>query len=582
MVPGGFFLLRLSESSDKTTIATKTNRLVRGHFTHPMSEDQSPCPEEESSHVAPEGSIRINKFLASCGYESRRAADRLIAEGRVEVNGHVVETPGVRVLPTDFVKVDGSRALPKEEIVLLLNKPRGFVCSRERQGADGTVYDLIPARHGHVNYVGRLDADSEGLLLLTNNGSLAQKLSHPKSGIEKEYWVTLDQNFDNSVLLQLLKGVRIPEGQAKAKYVSRLSARRACVVLEQGLKRQIRQMFACLGLRVKKLVRVRIGSLWGGDLEPGAIRILTPEEIELAQKNPSRRRHLIGALQAFGPRDQHPVSDTQESADEDAHYEFNPADFEEGDDAMQNGATMFAPGEAFEPERETQRPFGRAQGRDRREGGFQKERRSFGDRREGGFNRERSFGDHKSFGERRSFGDRREGGFNRERSFGERKDFGERRNFGDRREGGFTRERSFGERKDFGERRSFGDRREGGFNRERSFGERKSFGERRNFGDRREGGFNRERSFGERKDFGERRSFGDRREGGFNRERSFGERKDFGERRSFGDRREGGFNRERREGNFDDQRRSFTERRRSLGTGRHFGDRFPRNRESRD
>ncbi len=409
-----------------------------------MSEEQSPCPGEESSYAAAEGSVRINKFLASCGYESRRAADRLIAEGRVEINGHVVETPGVRVLPTDFVKVDGSRALPKEEVVLLLNKPRGFVCSRERQGADGSVYDLIPARYGYVNYVGRLDADSEGLLLLTNNGSLAQKLSHPASGIEKEYWVTLDQNFDNSVLIQLLKGVRIPEGQAKAKYVSRLSARRACVVLEQGLKRQIRQMFSCLGLRVKKLVRVRIGSLWGGDLEPGSTRILTPEEVELAQKNPSRRRHLIGALQAFGPRVAKPASDAQEQVDDDEHYEFNPEDFEEGDDASLNGATMFAPGEAFEPERETPRPFGRPQNR---------ERRSFGDRREGGFDRERrSFGERRDSGERRSFGDRREGGFNRERrSFGERKDFGERRSFGDRREGGFDRERrSFGERKDFG------------------------------------------------------------------------------------------------------------------------------------
>ena len=102
--------------------------------------------QESNYPAAPEGSVRLNKFLASCGYESRRAADRIIAEGRVEVNGKVVDTPGLRVMPSDFVKVDGKHATPKEEVVLLLNKPRGYVCSREAQGAIGTVYDLLPPR----------------------------------------------------------------------------------------------------------------------------------------------------------------------------------------------------------------------------------------------------------------------------------------------------------------------------------------------------------------------------------------------------------------------------------------------------
>ena len=428
--------------------------------------------EENSYPPAPEGSVRLNKFLAACGYESRRAADRLIAEGRVEVNGKAVDTPGLRVLPTDFVKVDGRHATPKEEVVVLLNKPRGYVCSRDAQGAIGTVYDLLPPKYRYANYVGRLDADSEGLLIFTNNGSLGQSIGHPSGGIEKEYWVTLDQAFDNSVLIQLLKGVRIPEGQAKAKYISRLSARRACVVLEQGLKRQVRQMFSCLGLRVKKLVRVRIGSLWGGDLEPGQATLMTAEQIEQATTNPRRRKGLIGAKQAFKPRPQQGGANAPQQDDDD-DYVFNPADFETEEEALES-ATKFTAGEAYEPEREeSRRPFGRAP-RNRREftGDDRGERKSFGERR--------SFGDRgerKSFGERRSFGDR-----------GERKSFGERRSFGDR-----------GERKSFGERRSFGDR-----------GERKSFGERRSFGDR-----------GERKGFGERRSFGDR-----------GERKSFGERRN--------------------------------------------------
>ncbi len=428
---------------------------------------------------APEGSVRLNKFLASCGYESRRAADRLIAEGRVEVNGKAVDTPGLRVLPTDFVKVDGRHATPKEEVVLLLNKPRGYVCSRDAQGAIGTVYDLLPAKYRYANYIGRLDADSEGLLIFTNNGTLSQSIGHPTGGIEKEYWVTLDQAFDSSVLIQLLKGVRIPEGQAKAKYVSRLSARRACVVLEQGLKRQVRQMFSCLGLRVKKLVRVRIGSLWGGDLEPGHATLLDAEQVALASTNPRRRKGLMGAKQVFKPRTSAPQQG-ENSRDEEEDYVFNPADFETEEEALES-ATKFTDGEAFEPERENaRRPFGKAPrskrdsfgGRDdERRGGFRGERRSFGDgERRGGFR-----GGFRG-GERRSFGDdERRGGFRG----------GERRSFGDgERRGGFRG----------GERRSFGDgERRGGFR----GGERRSLG-----GGERKGAFRSERrgfSGGERK-----------------------------------------------------------------------------------
>lgn len=129
-----------------------------------MSEEQHGSEEN--------GGIRINKFLASCGIDSRRVADRLIGEGRVEVNGKVIDTPGMRVTEKDFVKVDGRHMTPMEEVVVLLNKPRGYVCSREAQGAIGTVYDLLPPRLRHLNYVGRLDADSEGLLIMTNKGEL--------------------------------------------------------------------------------------------------------------------------------------------------------------------------------------------------------------------------------------------------------------------------------------------------------------------------------------------------------------------------------------------------------------------------
>ncbi len=507
----------------------------------------------EAIEYPTEGTIRLNKFLASCGYESRRAADRLIAEGRVEVNGKAIDTPGVRVLPTDFIKVDGRRATPMEEIVLLLNKPRGFVCSREAQGAKGTIFDLLLPKFRHTNYVGRLDADSEGLLLMTNQGALCQEVSHPSGGIEKEYWVTLDQNFDNSVLVQLLKGLRLPEGQAKAKYVSRLSARRASVVLEQGLKRQVRQMFSCLGLRVKKLVRVRIGSLWGGDLEPGTAKLLTPEEVALAGVNPKRRAKLLGAKQVFKPRTQ---SFEQNEAKEEENYEFNAADFETEEESELGIVTRFEEGESFEPERGERGRFGRSPrggfGGDReRRGGFGGERRSFGGDRE----RRGGFG-----GERRSFGGDRErrGGFG-----GERRSFG-----GDReRRGGFGGDRpSFGgdrPKRDFGDRPSFG-----GDRPKRDFGDRPSFGgdrPKRNFGDRPSfGGDRPKRNFGDRPSFGgdrPKRNFGDRPSfGGDRPKRNFGDRPSFGgdrPKRNFGDRPSFGGDRGGNRGNFGGPRRSF-------------------------
>ena len=431
-------------------------------------------PEEDTSPAAPEGSVRINKYLALCGFESRRAADKIIEEGRVEVNGQRVDTPGLRVLPTDFVKVDGRHVTPKAVETILLNKPRGYVCSREAQGAKGTVYDLLPPKCRHLNYAGRLDADSEGLIIFTNDGDLMQKVPHPHHGVEKEYWVTLDQAFDGSVLIQLLKGLRLPEGQAKAKYVSRLSARRACVVLEQGLKRQVRQMFACLGLRVKKLVRVRIGSLWGGDLEPGHCALLTEEQVAQLTTNPPRRKGLMGARQVFKPRPE-PSADApaRETRDEDEGYVFNPADFETEEEALES-STKYAEGESLEPERPLRgpRPFGRVPhaprfredrgGRgergDRREHrGFQRDDRRGGFRPRGG---ERTFGnrrfqrrDDENGGERRSFGPRR---FERrDDNNGERRGFGERRSFG----GGRRFEHRDGERRGnggFGQRRGFG------------------------------------------------------------------------------------------------------------------------------
>jgi 23S rRNA pseudouridine2605 synthase len=224
---------------------------------------------------------RLNKFLASCAVGSRRKCDELIQAGRVEINGSPCLNMGARVEPGDHVRVDGRRVSPKEPIVVAFYKPRGLVCTRKDELDRETIYSLLPGRFHALHHVGRLDRDSEGLLVLTNDGDLTQALMHPSRTVEKEYLVTANQAFENEHLDQFLAGVFTPEGKFKAREVERLSPRRLRVVLDHGAKRQIRLMFEALGYQVVKLLRVRIGGLWLGDLAPGEHAVLGRQEIAM-------------------------------------------------------------------------------------------------------------------------------------------------------------------------------------------------------------------------------------------------------------------------------------------------------------
>lgn len=248
--------------------------------------------------------IRLNKFLASCGAGSRRKCDELIQSGRIEVNGQVCVNLGTRVTDADAVRVDGKRVKPKAPLVLALHKPRGFVCSRNDELGRDTIYALLPERLRKLHHVGRLDLDSEGLLILTNDGDLSQRLMHPSQSVEKEYLVTADQAFQGEHLDQFLEGIHTPEGKLRAKAIERMSPRRIKVILDHGAKRQIRIMFEALGYKVVKLLRVRIGALWLGDLEPGAHAILQPMEIDMLLGNdarPTARREPKKAAKSAKP-----------------------------------------------------------------------------------------------------------------------------------------------------------------------------------------------------------------------------------------------------------------------------------------
>lgn len=232
--------------------------------------------------------VRLNKYLASCGVASRRRCDSMIEEGLVVVNGKVCTDMGTKVSIDDFVKIENKRVLPREHMTILFNKPRGCVCTKNDELDRDTIYEYLPPTLRHLNHVGRLDQDSEGLLVLTNDGELAQTLTHPKLKTEKEYLVTVNQAFDNGTLDQFLKGVYMGPGmgRGKAKAVKRLSPRRFLITLDTGMKRQIRLMAKGLHLQVTKLVRVRIGMVVTSGLEPGRWTELDADDIKMLQTNP--------------------------------------------------------------------------------------------------------------------------------------------------------------------------------------------------------------------------------------------------------------------------------------------------------
>jgi 23S rRNA pseudouridine2605 synthase len=236
--------------------------------------------------------MRLQKYLARSGVASRRGAEVLIRDGRVKVDGRIVREMGVTVPAEARVEVDGRLVAPEPPVWLALHKPAGYVTTRDDPQGRPTVYDLLPARFESLFHVGRLDLDSEGLLLLTNEGDVANRLVHPRHEVDRVYRVDVVGAFDRSDGATLLRGVRLDDGLARAQAVEVLAREAATggagaephsrvrVTMREGRKREVRRMFDALGHPVRRLVRERLGPIELGDLPTGEWRELEEAEVE--------------------------------------------------------------------------------------------------------------------------------------------------------------------------------------------------------------------------------------------------------------------------------------------------------------
>lgn len=264
-----------------------------------------------------DGLERLQKVLAAAGLGSRRACEELVTSGRVEVDREVVTTLGTKVNPrTQEIRVDGEKLPDPRRVVYLLNKPVGVVTTNYDPTGRPRVVDLVPGDR-RLFAVGRLDRTSEGLILLTNDGDLANLLAHPRYGVEKKYLVQVAGVPSTDLLDRLRQGIRLAEGEVHAKRVNLRSQHKQSAVLEmvldEGKNREIRRMLAKLGHKVHQLKRVAVGGLSLGNLLPGQWRQLTATEVETLRRDalaavgddrePPRPRTPPGG-RSFGPRGQ--------------------------------------------------------------------------------------------------------------------------------------------------------------------------------------------------------------------------------------------------------------------------------------
>ena len=222
--------------------------------------------------------VRLNKYIADSGYCSRREADQIIADGRVTINDEPVGL-GVRVSDTDIVKIDGEPILPDDDLVYLaVHKPTGITCTTDERRRDNIVTWInYPKR---IFPIGRLDRDSEGLIFMTNDGNIVNKILRAGNNHEKEYIVTVDKDITEEFIKQMSSGVPILDTVTKPCKIKQQNGKTFKITLTQGLNRQIRRMCEYCGYNVTRLIRVRIMHITLGNLPKGQWRYLTAKEIK--------------------------------------------------------------------------------------------------------------------------------------------------------------------------------------------------------------------------------------------------------------------------------------------------------------
>lgn len=255
------------------------NRHTAGTFR-----SSSPCAESSHSNSVQGASpIRLQLYLARCGAASRRACETFIADGRVSVNGTIITAAGTKVCETDEVRLDGVLMRPESRrVYVLLHKPAGCVCSMADEKGRKTAASLLEPHFSERLYnVGRLDMFSSGLIIFTNDGEFAKRLSHPSSGIEKEYIVKTTVPVPAELAERFEKGIRIEGVFYKCRSADIRSSRTVHIVLVEGKNREIRRVFEHFEIPIRSLTRIRIGSICMENLAEGAFRELSEEECRL-------------------------------------------------------------------------------------------------------------------------------------------------------------------------------------------------------------------------------------------------------------------------------------------------------------
>ena len=256
--------------------------------------------------------IRLQKMIAGTGLSSRRKAETLIASGRVTVNGKVVTELGTKVDPErDHVKVDGRHLMGAQPFVyLMLNKPKNVMSTLDDPGGRDTVKDFLHGVSVRVFPVGRLDFDSEGLMLLTNNGDLAQALLHPRYHVPKTYLIKVKRVLTDDEIAQLQHGVQLEDGMTSPAIVKKVKKAEQNswleITIREGRKHQVKRMLEAVGHPVIKLMRIRMGPLSLGDLSPGEFRFLTDREANALRELVERRLELAQSGQNPGTKPQRP------------------------------------------------------------------------------------------------------------------------------------------------------------------------------------------------------------------------------------------------------------------------------------